>query len=88
MQVQLRHLPPLAAPHEIEVLLELLQDVYEGKRFVLQGGDCAEVFHDCTSELLEVKVRLLWQMSLILSSGGGFRVVRIGRMAGQYGKPR
>ncbi|PFH33855.1 Class-II DAHP synthetase family protein [Besnoitia besnoiti] len=87
-QRRLSQLPPLAQPHEIEVLLSRFRDVYEGKRFVLQGGDCAELFAECTSAVLAAKVRLLLQMSLILEAATACKVVRIGRIAGQYGKPR
>ncbi|CBZ50006.1 phospho-2-dehydro-3-deoxyheptonate aldolase,related [Neospora caninum Liverpool] len=88
IQRRLRLLPPLVSAHEIEGLLSQLKDVYEGKRFVLQGGDCAEVFADCQPCILAAKMRLLLQMSLILQDATSRKIVRIGRMAGQYGKPR
>ncbi|KEP63185.1 UNVERIFIED_CONTAM: Class-II DAHP synthetase family protein [Hammondia hammondi] len=88
VQQRLRRLPPLVSAEEVESLLSQLEDVYARKRFVLQGGDCAEVFGDCRSCVLAGKVRLLLQMSVILQQATGCKVVRIGRMAGQYGKPR
>ncbi|KFH14464.1 Class-II DAHP synthetase family protein [Toxoplasma gondii MAS] len=88
VQQRLRRLPPLVSAEEVESLLSHLKDVYARKRFVLQGGDCAEVFGDCRSCVLTGKVRLLLQMSVVLQQATGCKVVRIGRMAGQYGKPR
>ena len=60
----------------------------EGKRFVLQGGDCAERFQDCQPDAITSKLKILLQMSLIMTYGARKPVVRIGRVAGQYGKPR
>jgi 3-deoxy-7-phosphoheptulonate synthase len=65
-----------------------LAEVAEGKRFLLQGGDCAERFVDCNSGLIENKLRILLQMSLVLTWGARMPTLRIGRMAGQYSKPR
>ncbi len=80
--------PPLVFSGEIEQLKRELADASEGKRFVLQGGDCAETFDDCTSERLAQKLKILLQMSLIISHGLGLPIVRIGRIAGQFAKPR
>ncbi|EHA49807.1 phospho-2-dehydro-3-deoxyheptonate aldolase [Pyricularia oryzae 70-15] len=85
---QLKRLPPIVHPREIERLKELLSDVAHGKAFLLQGGDCAELFDYCEQSTIESKIKLLLQMSLVLIWGGNKRVVRIGRMAGQYAKPR
>ncbi|KAI8925369.1 DAHP synthetase [Entophlyctis helioformis] len=85
---KLEHLPPLVAPGEIENLKKLLQEVAEGKRFLLQGGDCAELFDYCSQDPIQNKLKVLLQMSLILVWGGRTSVVRIARMAGQYAKPR
>lgn len=84
----LASLPPLVTSWEIEHLRALLADAETGRRFVLQGGDCAESISDCTSELITNKLKILLQMSLVLVHGGKRPVVRIGRFAGQYAKPR
>ncbi|KAI0020089.1 phospho-2-dehydro-3-deoxyheptonate aldolase-like protein [Xylariomycetidae sp. FL0641] len=85
---ELSSLPPIVHAHEIERLRASLRDVAQGKAFLLQGGDCAELFDYCRQDAIESKVKLLLQMSLVLIWGADKRVVRIGRMAGQYAKPR
>jgi len=75
-------------PEEVRKLRELLTEVEDGKRFLLQGGDCAERFLDCSAPNIEAKLRILLQMSLVLSWSGGLPCVRVGRLAGQYAKPR
>ncbi|KZZ98075.1 phospho-2-dehydro-3-deoxyheptonate aldolase, class II [Ascosphaera apis ARSEF 7405] len=85
---KLKRLPPLVTPQEIAALKQNLKDVALGKAFVLQGGDCAELFDYCTSDKIEAKVKLLLQMSLVLIWGAGKPVVRIARIAGQFAKPR
>lgn len=85
---KLRSLPPLVTSWEIEKLKEEIGDAQEGKRFVLQGGDCAETLDDCTPGAITNKLKILMQMSLALVHGGRKPVVRIGRFAGQYAKPR
>lgn len=84
----LKRLPPIVHPREIIQLKEHLRDVAQGKAFLLQGGDCAELFDYCEQNAIESKIKLLLQMSLVLLWGANKRVVRIGRMAGQYAKPR
>ncbi len=84
----LRQLPPLVTSWEILRLKEQLANAAEGKRFVLQGGDCAERFADCTARRITNMLKVLVQMSLVLVAGGGKPVIRIGRFAGQYAKPR
>lgn len=85
---ELQHMPPLVTPKEILKLKSLLRDVARGEAFLLQGGDCAELFEYCNQPAIESKIKLLLQMSLVLILGCNKRVVRIGRMAGQYAKPR
>lgn len=85
---ELQHMPPLVTPKEILKLKSLLRDVARGEAFLLQGGDCAELFEYCNQPAIESKIKLLLQMSLVLILGCDKRVVRIGRMAGQYAKPR
>ncbi len=84
----LRGRPPLVTSWEIERLRGLLADAQEGRRFVLQGGDCAEMLADCRPERITSKLKILLQMSLVLGHGLRMPVVRIGRFAGQYAKPR
>lgn len=85
---ELNRLPPIVHPSEIEKLKRNLRDVARGEAFLLQGGDCAELFDYCREDVIESKIKLLLQMSLVLIWGADKRVVRIGRMAGQYAKPR
>ncbi len=85
---RLRRLPPLVVPEEVNHLRDLLAEAATGRRFLLQGGDCAERFKDCTPEAIEGKLRVLLQMSVALTHGGRKPVVRVGRIAGQFAKPR
>jgi 3-deoxy-7-phosphoheptulonate synthase len=85
---RLARLPPLVTSWEIENLKQQLADATHGKRFLLQGGDCSESFDDCESSAIASKLKILLQMSLVLVQGGKKRVIRIGRFAGQYAKPR
>ncbi len=85
---QLREYPPLVYTGEVEYLKSLLAEAAQGKRFVLQGGDCAERFRDCTNQAIIDKLKILLQMSLVLIYGLRKPVVRIGRIAGQFAKPR
>ncbi|WVF70757.1 hypothetical protein IAT40_005551 [Kwoniella sp. CBS 6097] len=85
---KLRRLPPLVSPVEIDRLRSQLADVATGKAFLLQGGDCAELFDDCSQDPIEHKLSLILLMSLIILHGSRLPVVRIARIAGQYAKPR
>ncbi|MGH8025915.1 MAG: 3-deoxy-7-phosphoheptulonate synthase, partial [Pseudoxanthomonas sp.] len=85
---ELRQLPPLVTSWEIFSLKKQLAEAQEGKRFLLQGGDCAESFSDCESGLISNRLKVLLQMSLVLVHGLRLPVVRVGRFAGQYAKPR
>jgi 3-deoxy-7-phosphoheptulonate synthase len=85
---ELRQLPPLVVSWEIVQLREQLAEAAAGKRFVLQGGDCAERFADCQPVRITNTLKLLLQMSLVLVVGAQRPVIRIGRFAGQYAKPR
>jgi 3-deoxy-7-phosphoheptulonate synthase len=85
---QLRCLPPLVTSWEIETLKTQLAEAARGERFLLQGGDCAESFDQCRSEAITAKLKILLQMSLVLIHGVRKRVIRVGRFAGQYAKPR
>ncbi len=81
-------LPPLVTSWEVETLRGQLASAARGERFVLQGGDCAESFSECTSDSITAKLKILLQMSLVLTHSLKKRVTRIGRFAGQYAKPR
>lgn len=87
-EAKLRRLPPLVTAWEVERLRQHLAEAEAGKRFLLQGGDCAETLDDCRSEVIENKLKILLQMSLVLVHGGKKPVIRVGRFAGQYAKPR
>jgi 3-deoxy-7-phosphoheptulonate synthase len=84
----LSHLPPLVVSWEVDELQQRLALAQQGQAFVLQGGDCAESLDDCTSDRIVQQVKVLLQMSLVLVHGLRKPIVRIGRMAGQYAKPR
>ena len=88
VQDELRQLPPLVTSREILALKQQLAEAQEGKRFLLQGGDCAENFAECSSEIISNRLKVLLQMSLVLVHGMKLPVVRVGRFAGQYAKPR
>ncbi len=85
---QLSDLPPLVTSWEILSLREQISDAQKGQRFFLQGGDCAESFSDCNSPIITNRLKVLLQMSLALLHGLQMPVVRVGRFAGQYAKPR
>jgi 3-deoxy-7-phosphoheptulonate synthase len=85
---ELGALPPLVTSWEIHNLKAQLAEAVRGERFLLQGGDCSESFADCDSDAIASKLKILLQMSLVLVQGGKKRVIRLGRFAGQYAKPR
>jgi 3-deoxy-7-phosphoheptulonate synthase len=85
---ELAALPPLVTSWEIEALKGQLAEAAAGQRFLLQGGDCAERFDECSSPIIASKLKILLQMSLVLTHGTHKRVIRVGRFAGQYAKPR
>src|SRR5512138_3407966 len=81
-------LPPIVTTWEIEALKEELATAQRGDAFLLQGGDCAESFDECTSENIVQQLKILLQMSLVMLVGLKKPVIRVGRLAGQYAKPR
>ena len=85
---QLSRLPPIVVSWEVEKLREELAEAQRGERFLLQGGDCAESFEDCESAKIAQRLKILLQMSLVLTHGLKKPIIRVGRMAGQYAKPR
>ncbi|MFC3077586.1 class II 3-deoxy-7-phosphoheptulonate synthase [Phenylobacterium terrae] len=84
----LRGMPPLVFAGEARRLKALLGEVAEGKAFLLQGGDCAESFKEFSADNIRDTFRLLLQMAVVLTFAGGKPVVKVGRMAGQFAKPR
>lgn len=85
---RLSRLPPIVTSWEVEKLKKQLAEAGRGERFLLQGGDCAERFGDCQAKLIDAKLKVLLMMSAVLVYGSGRPVVRVGRIAGQYAKPR
>jgi len=84
----LSKLPPLVTSWEAEELKGQLAEAAAGRRFLLQGGDCSESFDDCEPSIIANKLKILLQMSLVLVVGSKKPVTRVGRIAGQYAKPR
>ncbi|MGD8976220.1 MAG: 3-deoxy-7-phosphoheptulonate synthase class II [Gammaproteobacteria bacterium] len=84
----LSRLPPLVVSGEVEALKQQIAEAQRGHRFLLQGGDCAESFDECSSDRIAKKLKILLQMSVVLLHGLKKPVIRVGRMAGQYAKPR
>ncbi len=85
---ELSSLPPLITSWEVKALKRKLADVEAGNSFLLHGGDCAETFADCRSDKIVNLLKVLLQMSFIMIHEMGIPVVRLGRIAGQYAKPR
>jgi 3-deoxy-7-phosphoheptulonate synthase len=85
---ELAGLPPLVFAGECDVLRERLAAVARGEAFVLQGGDCAETFAGATADAVRAKLQTLLQMAVVLTYGASVPIVKIGRMAGQFAKPR
>ena len=85
---QLAALPPLVIAAECDALTERLAAVTRGEAFVLQGGDCAETFAGATADAVRGKLQTLLQMAVVLTYGAQVPIVKIGRMAGQFAKPR
>ena len=88
VEAKLRRYPPLVFAGEARRLKAALAQVADGRAFVLQGGDCAESFTDFTANVIRDTFRVLLQMAVVLTFGAGVPVVKMGRMAGQFAKPR
>ena len=80
--------PPLVFAGEARRLKLQLSNVVQGKAFLLQGGDCAESFEEFSADLIRDSYKVLLQMAVVLTFGGKCPIVKIGRMAGQFAKPR
>ncbi|HEK0516736.1 TPA: 3-deoxy-7-phosphoheptulonate synthase [Proteus mirabilis] len=85
---KLKHYPPLILASEIRAFKNLLKLVANGEAFLLQGGDCAESFDDCQATIIRDLTFTLSQMSALIEQSTGLPVIKLGRMAGQYAKPR
>ncbi len=85
---ELAILPPLVFAGEVDTLRARLAAAAEGKAFLLQGGDCAETFADATADRIRNRVKTILQMAVVLMYGASMPVVKMGRMAGQFAKPR
>jgi 3-deoxy-7-phosphoheptulonate synthase len=81
-------LPPLVFAGEARALQTALGEVAAGRAFVLQAGDCAESFDDTTADTIRDKLKLILQMAVVLQYSAGVPVVKVGRIAGQFAKPR
>jgi 3-deoxy-7-phosphoheptulonate synthase len=81
-------LPPLVFAGEARSLQRALGEVATGGAFLLQAGDCAESFHDFTADSIRDKLKVILQMAVVLTYGAGVPVVKLGRIAGQFAKPR
>ncbi|SNB66189.1 3-deoxy-D-arabinoheptulosonate-7-phosphate synthase [Arboricoccus pini] len=88
VEAKLAVYPPLVFAGEARALKERLAKVAAGEAFLLQGGDCAEAFSDFNANKIRDSLRVLLQMAVVLTFGGGMPVVKMGRMAGQFAKPR
>jgi 3-deoxy-7-phosphoheptulonate synthase len=87
-RARLAKLPPLVFAGEVDILRARLAAAAEGKAFLLQGGDCAETFADATADRIRNRVKTLLQMAVVLTYGASLPVIKMGRMAGQFAKPR
>jgi 3-deoxy-7-phosphoheptulonate synthase len=85
---QLKALPPLVFAGEARALTAALAEVAAGRAFLLQAGDCAESFRDFSAPMIRDKLKILLQMAAVLTWGATLPVVKVGRIAGQFGKPR
>ena len=88
VESELNNAPPLVFAEETRSLFKQLEDVCEGRAFLLQGGDCAESFNDFNAANIRDTFKTLLQMAVVLTYGGKCPVVKIARMAGQFAKPR
>ena len=85
---ELESLPPLVFAGEADTLKERLAQAASGRAFLLQGGDCAETFSGATGDKIRNRVKTVLQMAVVLQYGASMPVVKMGRMAGQFAKPR
>ena len=87
-KVELAAVPPLVFAGEVDTLRERIAQAAAGKAFLLQGGDCAETFADATADRIRNRIKTVLQMAVVLMYGSSLPVIKMGRMAGQFSKPR
>jgi 3-deoxy-7-phosphoheptulonate synthase len=88
VRAELATLPPLVFAGEVDILRARLAQAASGNAFLLQGGDCAETFADATADRIRNRVKTILQMALVLTYGASMPIIKMGRMAGQFAKPR
>src|SRR4030042_632034 len=88
VELQLEGLPPLVFVDEVQELNRQLARVSEGKAFLLQGGDCAESFAEFNTRHIQDTCKVILQMAVVLTYAGSCPVVKVGRLGGQFAKPR
>ncbi len=88
VSAEIATLPPLVFAGEVDILRDRLARAASGKAFLLQGGDCAETFAGATAEQIRNRIKTVLQMAVVLTYGASMPVVKMGRMAGQFAKPR
>ncbi|MGA1706492.1 MAG: 3-deoxy-7-phosphoheptulonate synthase, partial [Candidatus Nanopelagicaceae bacterium] len=88
VEADLRKLPPLVFAGEADALKAKIAQAQEGKAFWLQGGDCAETFGAATADSIRNRIKTILQMAAVLQYGASMPVIKVGRMAGQFAKPR
>src|SRR3954470_23708510 len=87
-RAKLAGVPPLVFAGEARQLRSTLAEVQAGRAFLLQAGDCAESFGDFTADAIRDKLKVILQMAVVLTYGSGVPTVKLGRIAGQFAKPR
>ena len=85
---KIKNYPPLVFAGEVRALKEQLSSAAQGQGFLIQGGDCAETFENFKADIIKDKLKVLLQMSLVLTYGASCNVIKVGRIAGQFAKPR
>ena len=88
VSAEIATLPPLVFAGEVDNLRDQLARAASGRAFVLQGGDCAETFAGATAEQIRNRIKTVLQMAVVLTYGAAMPIVKMGRMAGQFAKPR
>ena len=84
----LAKMPPLVFAGEVDTLRDRIAQASRGEAFLLQGGDCAETFVDATADRIRNRIKTVLQMAVVLMYGSSLPVIKMGRMAGQFAKPR
>tara|TARA_B100000686_G_scaffold352821_1_gene456121 strand:- start:866 stop:2215 length:1350 start_codon:yes stop_codon:yes gene_type:complete len=85
---KIKNYPPLVFAGEVRALKKQLANAAQGKGFLIQGGDCAETFESFKADIIKNKLKVLLQMSLVLTYGASCNIIKVGRIAGQFAKPR